>query len=306
MVPLFRSLVVERAAHQGQASRKLAGGLTCPAKQRANPAGTLWMSCPPPAKHIGVLPGAAAALQLVPGACCAESGSSSLVLRVTALPLQVSLSSGSGARRLAEARCRANIQLLLVQVWSMADSRPELLHAISLPALHSRSTMPHLSDLCWLRSDPPLDCHAVAGMPAPVGPAASHASDFMVMSFWPRHWWQLPGVILSWQACGEVYATHAARLPQPAVVTMLNMLQTITAHARDLDSDVHARHTLAAAQAHDQVCSRKHKQSWTYHIAIPICCGLLLPSVKFHSLLAFSVPPDMHAERTVFVAHSSA
>ena len=33
--------------------------------------------------------------------------------------LQVSLASGSGARRLAEARCRANIQLLLVQVNSL-------------------------------------------------------------------------------------------------------------------------------------------------------------------------------------------
>lgn len=35
--------------------------------------------------------------------------------------MQVSLSSGSGARRLAEARCHANVQLLLVQVLSLCN-----------------------------------------------------------------------------------------------------------------------------------------------------------------------------------------
>ena len=46
---------------------------------------------------------------------------------------------------------------------------------------------------------------------------------------------------------------HAARLPQQAVVTLLDMLEGITTHARMLDSDVHARQALAAAQVHDQV-----------------------------------------------------
>ena len=55
------------------------------------------------------------------------------------------------------------------------------------------------------------------------------------------------------QACGEVYASHAARLPQQAVVAMLDVLQSITVHARSLDSNVQARRALAAAQHHDQV-----------------------------------------------------
>lgn len=56
------------------------------------------------------------------------------------------------------------------------------------------------------------------------------------------------------QACGEVYAMHAARLPQQAVLSMLDMLQGMSSHARSIDSDVTARHALAAAQARDQVC----------------------------------------------------
>ena len=55
------------------------------------------------------------------------------------------------------------------------------------------------------------------------------------------------------QAVGEVYATHAARLPQPAVVTMLDTLAGVTSHARSLDSHVRLRHALAAAQVQDQV-----------------------------------------------------
>ncbi|CAL8462959.1 g2493 [Coccomyxa elongata] len=82
---------------------------------------------------------------------------------------QVSLSSGSGARRLAEARCRAAIQLLLVQ------------------------------------------------------------------------------------ACGEVYASHAPRLPQAAAILMLDALAAVAEHARDIDADLDLRRSLAAAQAAGKV-----------------------------------------------------
>lgn len=85
---------------------------------------------------------------------------------------QVSLSSGSGARRLAEARCRAAIQLLLVQ------------------------------------------------------------------------------------ACGEVYASHAPRLPQAAAILMLDALAAVAEHARDIDADLDLRRSLAAAQAAGKVGSR--------------------------------------------------
>ncbi len=82
---------------------------------------------------------------------------------------QVSLSSGSGARRLAEARCRAAIQLLLVQ------------------------------------------------------------------------------------ACGEVYARHAPRLPQAAAILMLDALGAVAEHARDIDADLDIRRSLAAAQTAGKV-----------------------------------------------------
>ena len=87
------------------------------------------------------------------------------------IDLQVSLSSGSGARRLAEARCRAAIQLLLVQ------------------------------------------------------------------------------------ACGEVYASHAPRLPQAAAILMLDALAAVAEHARDVDADLDLRRDLAAAQTAGKVCS---------------------------------------------------
>ena len=83
--------------------------------------------------------------------------------------VQVSLSSGSGARRLAEARCRAAIQLLLVQ------------------------------------------------------------------------------------ACGEVYASHAPRLPQAAAILMLDALAAVAEHARGIDADLDLRRDLAAAQAAGKV-----------------------------------------------------
>ncbi len=85
---------------------------------------------------------------------------------------QVSLASGSGARRLAEARCRAAIQLLLVQ------------------------------------------------------------------------------------ACGEVYASHAPRLPQAAAILMLDALAAVAEHARDIDADLDLRRSLAAAQAAGKVGAR--------------------------------------------------
>jgi hypothetical protein len=95
----------------------------------------------------------------------------------------VSLSSGSGARRLAEARCRAAIQLLLVQ------------------------------------------------------------------------------------ACGEVYASHAPRLPQAAAILMLDALAAVAEHARDIDADLDLRRDLAAAQAAGKVC------------CLFVCCLLLIASL---------------------------
>ena len=64
------------------------------------------------------------------------------------------------------------------------------------------------------------------------------------------------------QACGEVYAAHAPRMPLPAVVDMLDTLQTIAAHAAAVDMDIPARTALAAAQAADKVLyfpSTSHK-----------------------------------------------
>jgi brefeldin A-inhibited guanine nucleotide-exchange protein len=107
--------------------------------------------------------------------------------------MQVSLSDGSGARRLAEARCRAAIQLLLVQ------------------------------------------------------------------------------------ASGEVYAAHSPRVPQAAVISMLDALATVAEHARNIDADLDLRKSLAAAQIEDQVVPRpaSRKQSLPLSLCRP-------PSQAYH------------------------
>ena len=53
-----------------------------------------------------------------------------------ALPRQVSLAAGAGARRLAEARCRAAVQLLLVQ----AGGEVYVAHAPRLPQVPTRTS----------------------------------------------------------------------------------------------------------------------------------------------------------------------
>ena len=58
------------------------------------------------------------------------------------------------------------------------------------------------------------------------------------------------------QAAGEIYAAHAARLPAAALAAMLDMLDVIAAHARQIDDEPRLRHALALAQAEDQVCPR--------------------------------------------------
>ena len=71
-----------------------------------------------------------------------------------ALPCQVSLAAGAGARRLAEARCRAAVQLLLVQAGGevyvahaprlpqVPDLHPNLGHPLRMPC-QSMPTSPH-------------------------------------------------------------------------------------------------------------------------------------------------------------------
>ncbi|KAL4543975.1 hypothetical protein Ndes2437B_g01778 [Nannochloris sp. 'desiccata'] len=55
------------------------------------------------------------------------------------------------------------------------------------------------------------------------------------------------------QACGEVYAAHSRKLPTPAAVSLLDVLQSIAQHATLVDADVGLRHSLAVAQAADGV-----------------------------------------------------
>ena len=55
------------------------------------------------------------------------------------------------------------------------------------------------------------------------------------------------------QACGEVYAAHSRKLPIPAAISLLNVLQCIAQHATGVDADVGLRHSLSMAQAADGV-----------------------------------------------------
>lgn len=55
------------------------------------------------------------------------------------------------------------------------------------------------------------------------------------------------------QACGEIYAAHSTRLRPRAVSIILDILQGISGHARDVNSDMRLRHVLAWVQATDKV-----------------------------------------------------
>ena len=55
------------------------------------------------------------------------------------------------------------------------------------------------------------------------------------------------------QACGEVYAKFAAKLPQEALVSLLDLLQAITQGARETNVSAPTRCTLCLAQEREQV-----------------------------------------------------
>ena len=95
------------------------------------------------------------------------------------------------------------------------------------------------------------------------------------------------------QACGEVHAVHAGRMPPPALATMLDTLEALSAHARRINDDMTLRRALAFAQAEDQVsrsCLVQGLDSVVTESAIfaPFKGGLLLP-------LAYTVCLGDHA-----------
>jgi hypothetical protein len=55
------------------------------------------------------------------------------------------------------------------------------------------------------------------------------------------------------QACGEVHAAHAARMPVAPLVEMLDTLERVSGAARAANDDMPLRRALAFAQADDQV-----------------------------------------------------
>ena len=54
------------------------------------------------------------------------------------------------------------------------------------------------------------------------------------------------------QACGEVHAVHASRMPAASLTGMLDVLEALSAHARRINDDMGLRRALAYAQAEDQ------------------------------------------------------
>ncbi len=73
-----------------------------------------------------------------PRACCAHPRRGARPRRARPRRAQVSLVAGAGARRLAEARCRAAVQLLLVQ----AAGEIYVAHAPRLPQVRARGGLP--------------------------------------------------------------------------------------------------------------------------------------------------------------------
>lgn len=57
------------------------------------------------------------------------------------------------------------------------------------------------------------------------------------------------------QACGEVHAVHAGRMPAAALTRTLDTLEQVSEHARHINDDMALRRALAFAQADDQVTS---------------------------------------------------
>ena len=58
------------------------------------------------------------------------------------------------------------------------------------------------------------------------------------------------------QACGEIFHEHSRRLEPDAITGILNVVQSLADHARQVDKDMPLRRQLAAAQAHNKVpCS---------------------------------------------------
>ncbi len=130
----------------------------------------------------------------------------------------MSLSSGSGARRLAEARTRAAIQLLLVQACGEVCSAvsPLLLFpGLACYFFWCMQQMPEQACMCR---------HALTRV-----------------------------CVLPARATLQVYAAHSPRLPQAAAILMLDALAEIAQHARDIDADLALRRDLAAAQAEGKV-----------------------------------------------------
>lgn len=55
------------------------------------------------------------------------------------------------------------------------------------------------------------------------------------------------------QTCGDVHSQHWQRIPNIALLTMLDLLQYISTASRDLDADMELRRQLACRQAEGQV-----------------------------------------------------
>ncbi|KAL3151968.1 hypothetical protein ABBQ32_001092 [Trebouxia sp. C0010 RCD-2024] len=59
------------------------------------------------------------------------------------------------------------------------------------------------------------------------------------------------------QACGEIFHAHGQRLAPDAITGILDVVQRLADHARQVDQDMTLRRQLAAAQAHDKVADNR-------------------------------------------------
>ena len=70
------------------------------------------------------------------------------------------------------------------------------------------------------------------------------------------------------QACGEIFHAHGQRLAPGVITGILDVVQRLADHARQVDKDMTLRRQLAVAQAHDKVTT-----TWSTTICT---CGIMI------------------------------
>lgn len=156
-----------------------------------------------------------------------------------------SLGEGAGARRLAEVKVRAAVQLLVVQV--RTDNLQRLAAAGPCCFVSASASILQMYDCPRRCSQSRI--HAVLAM-GTQSLCRSCPSVMLAALMGPM---SSCAAARSLQACGEVYGKNARHMPPAAAVMLLDVLKSISTHSGSIDADIGLRHSLLLAQAADKV-----------------------------------------------------